>query len=136
MTTFNIFDTCNTGRGDEVERFLDALCINRIERPVNLFLFTRAEFMTFFTDAKPQLWNPVCRFQCKTRGVHYFDGTTHSISIIMDTGWQAGLRHELVHCRQAEKVGVILWTQLTDIYADDRNNDPFEIEAYLREREI
>jgi hypothetical protein len=117
---------------------------NNIEYPVNIYLLTRNEYFTHYTEHPRCILNPLDGKRYFLRGRHDFDGEEHNISLIMDgdfnklgdwveADWKGGLRHELIHCRQAEKVGVTIWKQLTDIYADDRANDPFEIEAYLRE---
>lgn len=113
--------------------------IEYLEKDVYIELWRVSEFREYFEKANTPIINPLSGKKYPTRGFHFFEDDTHKIAMIYEPiysarmNWKRVLIHELTHCRQCEKVGITLYLQLADIYENDRENDPFELQAYWEE---
>jgi hypothetical protein len=129
----------NNLTGHDTEDITTYLFNVELEKDLYIELWTTSEFREYFNNAKVPIVNPVDGLKHLPRGFHSYDNDRHEVAIIYEPeftgflGWERILKHELVHCKQCEKLGITLYLQLADIYKEDRINDPFELQAYWEE---
>jgi len=119
---------------DDVRNMLiKFLSWHKISRFVHIELHTREGFFDYFKKAPAELLNPITKMMMPTRGFANMVNNELFIELIYDANWEAGLKHEFTHLLQVEKTGWELWEKCRQVYEDDREHDPFEIQAYLGE---
>jgi hypothetical protein len=105
-----------------------------VQHPIYIEIWDRDDYHEYFTTHPRIMMNPLTFKDHPLRGWHNFTGERHEICLIHQPEIFYAIIHEMMHCKQAEVVGVTLYEQLADIYDGDRLNDPFEIQAYLEEK--
>ena len=106
----------------------------KIKWPLSIYILSRQSFRDLYgPNFKETLYNPISGKGEQSRAMHNTRKKHHEVTIMDDVGLGDAIAHELTHCRQAEKLGVKLWTKLYKMYKDDRKNDPFEVQAYMNE---
>jgi len=121
-------------RVDDVRNMLmKFLTNNKMKRFLHVELYYRDAFFDYFKKVPTELLNPLTKQMAPTRGFADMVNNELFIELIYDANWEAGLKHEFTHLLQVEKTGWELWEKCRQVYEDDREHDPFEIQAYLGE---
>jgi hypothetical protein len=116
----------------------------KLKHRVQLYFMSRADFdawvihtygLGYYNNIRDGFKN-IYTGKLKTHDGNYDfkqDGEAlyHQVVLVDQEGWEGILIHELVHCWQAEMVGICLWKMLDDILKHHRDNDPFELQAYF-----
>ena len=119
---------------DEVGRIADMFEYD-LKNAVYLEMWSEKEFRRYFKFGEKELVNPLTGKLHKQNGWYNLKRVKdvpsvfrHEIALIMNDIWKKTLFHELMHCRQAENIGVC-WRMLEDIFENKRSEDPFEFHA-------
>lgn len=113
-----------------------------LKKDIYLEIWDHESFSNYFTYVKehPLIYDhykdakkpPQGYYKCEPDPKEqYYPDCYHNLSVCDGKNWKEILIHELIHAQQTEKVGWMIWTQCGDIFANDRENDPFECQASI-----
>lgn len=120
---------------------------NKITLDIQIEIWNEHEFYEYFEHGyklvmgKAYVLNPLTYELKCLEGFHRLhmdnDGNKiHQIALIWNENWEKTLLHEFIHCIQSELVGWYHWIEMSRHYKNDRDLDPFELQAYFLAEQI